>query len=195
MFGNSISSKHPMRDVTRHTYGSSRYSGETRGLMGATIKHPHLGEFRIYNTHLDVWDQSETTRLSQVKQIDALIKRDLEQYRFDGPVILFGDFNALHPSSYVDPLHWEWILKQDEARKVQTKTSAMSFLINSGWADLAQPSPPPVTTWSMRRIDYVLMRTEMAHLLEGYRIRLWHHLDTASDHLPIGMDLTLREQL
>ena len=189
--GNAICSRYPLKDKTSYVYKAIYH--ETRGICGATIEHPIVGPVRIYNTHLDAFDDTEQIRLKQAMQIDSFVQSDLAKYSFDGPVLLMGDFNALHHASYVkDPDHWQWILKQDASRRVQSTSMAMEVLLDGAgqWVDMFEDEPPIVTTWSMRRIDYILTRRAQGWG-PTHEFLPWVHYSSTSDHLPVGLDITV----
>ena len=188
--GNAICSQYPLTELATYELDPDNY--EERGLCAATVNHP-LGKFRIYNTHLDAFDDTEKTRLHQAFQIEKIFQADFAKFKFENvPLLLMGDFNALHKSSYIgnDP-HWAWIKEQDSSRRVTSVTIAMDTLLNEpcGWDDLFAAEPPLVTTWSMRRIDYIMARK--GHGLDPhFCYRPWVHYSIASDHLPVGVDIT-----
>ena len=191
--GNAICSRYPLKDTVSYNYSQSKVGG--RGLCAATVTHPTLGEFRIYNTHLDAFDDTETVRFRQASHIETIMEMDREKYKFTGPMLLMGDFNAMHRASYVDEAHWRWIQRQDVSRAVESKTIAMDVLLESGkWVDLFASNPPPVTTWSMRRIDFILARSETIDSTK-FSIHPWLHFTIASDHLPVGVDILLQGSL
>lgn len=182
-WGNAIVSKYPLRDVCKIIYAATKL----RGLMGATFTHPAMGDVRVYVTHLDVFDESERTRLAQVEELEGRIQEEIEALSFNGIVLLCGDFNAVHKSDYSKE-YWEWILLQDQSRNVETQTDAMARLLESGnWTDTFHESPPAVSTWSLRRVDYCLLRNGSFPL--DVAVSPWIAFDCSSDHLPVGVDL------
>jgi endonuclease/exonuclease/phosphatase family metal-dependent hydrolase len=188
--GNAICSKLPLQDCASYLYNAQRY--DTRGICAATVEHPTVGRIRIFNTHLDAFDDTDELRFRQAAEIEDIIRRDREMFKCgDIPALLMGDFNALHRASYVDELHWKWIVQQDLSRQVTSKTLAMDTIIHDrGWFDLFAKEAPTVTTWSMRRIDYILARVDQ-DFAARFRWSSWVHHTVASDHLPVGVDVEL----
>lgn len=207
-YGNAICSRHPMKDLLQAYY--KRNFTERRGVIGATVCMSDGVEIRVYTTHLDVFDESERTRYYQVVELHAIIQDDLANLAFTGPVVLTGDFNAMHRNANWDHNaesveHWEWIVQHDLTRKLDVKTSAMDYLLNSSskttttgqneeakWLDtfqLADVGIPLVTAWSMRRVDYILHKPTHPFPPQ-WKCDPKVVFDVASDHLPLMLDVT-----
>lgn len=191
-YGNGICSRFPIKDPLNVTYSAGRRTVESRGLLGCTVCAPDRPEIRVYTTHLDVYDNSGRTRLRQATELHERITQDLAQLGFTGPVLLMGDFNAMHcPHDRASPAlsqSWERIVRHDLARGTQQETATMNHLLgepHNRWADVFGLEPPLVTSWAMRRIDFVL--TKATHPLPG-RVDAWVAFDCASDHLPVVVD-------
>ncbi|KAH9260564.1 hypothetical protein BASA81_001031 [Batrachochytrium salamandrivorans] len=193
-YGNGICSRFPIKDLLNVVYSAGRGTSEHRGLLGCTVCAPNRPEIRVYTTHLDVYDESGRTRLRQVTELHELISQDLAQLKFTGPVLLMGDFNAMHRPHYPHQANpalsrsWEQIVQHDLTRGLQHETSTMDYLLNlshNRWWDVFGLQPPLVTSWAMRRIDFILIKA--THLLLG-KVEAWVAFDCASDHLPVVVD-------
>ena len=86
-YGDAILSRFPMRDAKAH-HLPFRYGQEPRTALEVRIQ-PNNGlpDFIFVGTHL--CNQSEATRLDQVKELNRILPADAEV-----PVILAGDLNA-----------------------------------------------------------------------------------------------------
>jgi endonuclease/exonuclease/phosphatase family metal-dependent hydrolase len=95
-YGNAILSAFPLAGCNNEPL-PARHSSERRGLLTATVVHPHAGSMRVACTHLH-WgtdtrpEDSITERRDQVEAILASLPPD------DVPTILMGDFNATSDS-------------------------------------------------------------------------------------------------
>lgn len=144
---------------------------------------------------LDVSDDSEDTRLTQVEQLHA----EAGLTTLDN-VCCLGDFNALFRPDY-DDIHWQFIETQDAAREVTPQVKAMNRMINEyGWRDAFDESTLVqgvkratinrnfnVSTWSLRRIDYTLLSPTFNMRIADSMVLY----TPASDHVPIAIDIDM----
>jgi endonuclease/exonuclease/phosphatase family metal-dependent hydrolase len=76
-FGNAICSSLPLQDTFMN-----KYIDGDRGFMGGTVVSPDNSlRIRIYNTHLDVFDESGSKRLREVSELNAFVDRDMQTSR------------------------------------------------------------------------------------------------------------------
>lgn len=141
---------------------------------------------------LDVFDETGETRCNQMEQLhEEAMGCGLDD------VVCLGDFNSILRTDY-DEKHWQWILHQDDKRGVKTVTNAMDLILHKyNWRDSFDEAiafqsqkktdykPPPVTTWTMRRVDFVLLSPRFTLPI----INAFVLYNTASDHLPVGIDI------
>lgn len=118
-FVNMVYSKHPLRDVRFHHLPGDSNLGE-RYVIESIVDAPGDVSFRLFATHLDVFDETENTRAIQVRKIIELAK----QRRSEGdglPHVLAGDLNALRRKDYSD-VRWACIVRHDQKRGVRTQS-------------------------------------------------------------------------
>jgi len=137
---------------------------------------------KILSTHLDVFDNTEQTRLSQIMQIIDHI---------DDDTIIVGDLNSLHKNDYTDD-GWLAICNVDKERNVETRTFVTEYLTKNDFKDvfhLKQTKLNSLTTvWSMRRVDYMLIRpTFFLHKIKKCQV----YPSIASDHLSLSIDIKI----
>lgn len=170
-FGNAVLSSHPLRFVDSGPLPAleTRLGLEPRGVLWVEVE---LDGFtlQVLNTHLSILDRE---RRLQVEALVGWAKRARER----GPVLLAGDLNASIDSytgrQLATVLHD--VVERDE--------------------DARAAGLPIPRTWSgrmpLRRIDHVFASERLAvRKVDVPRSRLAR---TASDHLPVVVDLELRE--
>lgn len=133
-------------------------------------------------THLDVYDDTENTRFEQIKQITSYLNKKEN-------VVLIGDLNSVNPKDYTNE-EWDNIVKNDSNRDVETQTKVTDHLKKCIYIDcfeLSKCSRPSVTTWSMRRVDYILCSAKNNFAVNGCFI-----VPTlCSDHFPIVAEILI----
>mmetsp|Transcript_38655 Transcript_38655/g.98868 ORF Transcript_38655/g.98868 Transcript_38655/m.98868 type:complete len:323 (-) Transcript_38655:143-1111(-) len=185
-FGNAICSRFPLEDVECVNYDTEAQGDEPRSYVLATVRPPGGHRpFRVVSTHLDVWDRSGSQRyLQAVKLAQRFGGGETELAR---DTLILGDMNAMRRSDY-GPDHWAWIQAQDELRGVdRTPCTELEPLFSAGWRDAHAFHSPCITTWSLRRVDFVLLHPQCGLPLRQAMVSY----NTASDHLPIAVDLEL----
>jgi len=114
------------------------------------IGHGFSRPLRVVGTHLDVYDETGSIRVNQIKRI--LHHVGTHEY-----VIIAGDLNCLRPADY-DDIELQHIKKADQKRNVQTiKTDAVQILEEAGYTDASAQLGIPIKTsvWANRRCDYI----------------------------------------
>lgn len=136
--------------------------------------------FDIYSLHLDVYDESENTRLLQIKKIINKIKNPEK-------TIILGDFNSLSKKDYTN-IEWNLLCNDDIKRGVVTQTKVTDELENNNFIDsfhILNKIPPKVTVWSMRRVDYIYLNKNFGNSINN----CFTYQTLSSDHFPIIMDI------
>ena len=150
------------------------------------------GGLDILGVHLDVYDDSGDLRVRQVKVLlDYIEQKSRKSMESSACWILAGDLNALRPQDYNDE-QWSKLEKHDALRGVKLDARPLQMLELDGFVDsfaICKLPPPLCTTWSCRRIDYILIKdTSSTHrwILSDARVVY----SAASDHFPITCNLT-----
>lgn len=128
-------------------------------------------------THLDVFDETEDTRHSQMCEI---LKK------WSSIDLIMGDFNSLRKNDYSKD-EWLSIKSDDKDRHVITKYKVITE-IEKFFTDsfvVCDTSPPKISVWSNRRVDYIYVNNDFDSELIGSYI----YPTLISDHYPIYVDL------
>lgn len=127
-------------------------------------------------THLDVYDESEQTRLDQIKSIiNDLCKSEIKQ------TIIMGDFNSLRRNDYSQE-DWNRITTHDLKRNVTSMTLVTDYLEQQHFTT----NNLSMSVWAMRRVDYIYTKNL------SYPITQRDTYPTGvSDHYPIYMDISM----
>lgn len=114
------------------------------------------------------------------------------------PCVLAGDFNSLRRLDYSDE-RWQHFIDHDKLRSLTPKHSVMDLIEGSVFTDcfvregvccmIFRPNRhqlpvPQCTTWSGRRIDYILLNEAWNYPIQGCYV---YH-SAVSDHVPVIMD-------
>jgi len=135
---------------------------------------------KIAACHLDVFDESEQTRLKQIKQILSEI---------DNEYILLGDLNSLRKNDY-DENEWKCLINDCNLRNTNAHTLVTDFIESNQFIDswsLTNKSSLKVSVWSMRRVDYVYIGKQFKYKINNCNI----YFSDASDHFPLYIDLKI----
>lgn len=187
---NALISKYKLNNIQKLNIGSSGVKSHkiVRNAILADIKFNEkiIG---IAATHLDVYDETEMTRLSQINQIiKALEIRDNDKCLN----IIMGDLNSVRSNDY-EPFRWQEIINEDLDRGVDTQTLVMNNLNKYKYKDvfdlntIEQPKPQN-TVWSCRRVDYIMVKKNNNNYSQ-IKAYISHH--TESDHVPVVADITI----
>jgi endonuclease/exonuclease/phosphatase family metal-dependent hydrolase len=137
-----------------------------------------INGFQIIGTHLDVYDNTEITRCTQM---DIIMK-----HINSANAIILGDLNSLRIEDY-SPKEWNEILQIDKNRGIVTKTDLVKKIEKNGFIDsfvFSEKIPPKITVWSGRRVDYIFIKTNKKIKIETDIVKT-----VCSDHYPIYVDL------
>ncbi|MCL5436996.1 MAG: endonuclease/exonuclease/phosphatase family protein [Candidatus Dependentiae bacterium] len=166
-FGNVFCTKKnfPMTSVVKKIFDANfakpDNDDEKRGFVGGHFVW-NGKKVAAYTLHLDVWDQSEKTRVEQVKELIAFIKKEHEQNP-DITYIVGGDFNAVRKQDYDYQASgkkvWDLLVEDDLARKIETKEDvAKLFEKEKDWLvnvyDVLADQAPGFTSCFGKVIDY-----------------------------------------
>jgi endonuclease/exonuclease/phosphatase family metal-dependent hydrolase len=137
-------------------------------------------EIKLAACHLDVFDETEQTRLEQIKQIIDEI---------DNEYILLGDMNSLRKKDY-DSNEWNYLINDCQSRNTDAHTLVTDFIESNNFIDcwnMINKASPKISVWSMRRVDYIYVGKSFM-----YPIRNCNTLVTdISDHFPLYVDLEI----
>lgn len=169
---NMILSKHPIQSTKVVNLGKTIGHNENRYALYVTIKN-----INIVLTHLDVYDESEITRLNQIKTI-------LDYNRNYDNIILMGDLNSLKQDDYTNT-RWKAINDSDKKRGLTTQVMVTNLINENGYTDSL--GCVDVSVWSMRRVDYIYFsKNYPCKIVNSFTIPT-----LISDHFPVVCDIIL----
>lgn len=152
------------------------------GVDGSGILSDRSGCLVIGNCHLDVWDRSGKTRLSQIKAIHELMRGE---NLF--PAVLAGDFNTVRRRDYTAT---EW---SDLCQTHQIETESLGYLTGVGAEDafdrLGLRVPQTHLFAPKRRVDFLFLFDSRKEI-EVKQAKL--HRIGHSDHFPLSTRLSCR---
>lgn len=199
-FGNWILSRYPFVEdpqvvhFEKQAEPTSPWKPEDRVhrcVIHAKIKLPNDQIVSIYVTHLDAFDVTESTRLEQIKELVELVLHDSTEN-----ILLAGDLNSIRPQDYQKfPTLWESIVADSWKREVPTPTDVLDYLKEKGFVDsfsLLNRLTPGFTTWSGTTIDFLMPQIAQWKLSI---IDSGVYFDSASDHIPVFMDIKLDKKV
>jgi endonuclease/exonuclease/phosphatase family metal-dependent hydrolase len=132
-------------------------------------------------THLDVYDETEQTRL---KQIGKIMKN------IDVDTILMGDFNSLNSDDYDDNM-WRTIVKNGKKRSVDIVTHVLDLIKQNDYNDMYNivhgDKLNIVSVWSNVRVDYIFKHHDCKHKVK----QCYFVKSLESDHLPLVAHIRL----
>jgi len=150
-----------------------------RYAISASIKLSDIKTINLVVTHLDVYDESEETRLDQIKQILNII-----------PVnsMIIGDLNSLRLKDY-NADEWNQIVTHDKKRGVKPQTLVTDFLETNGYIECSNYRDKMInmTVWAIRRVDYIYVHKTFEHTIVEYDT----YPTLVSDHYPVYVDILI----
>jgi endonuclease/exonuclease/phosphatase family metal-dependent hydrolase len=194
-FGNAIFSKYPLvpgKQVSLVKYNMI-FNGEDRCYVGVAVQLPDAKTIDVYATHLDVFDESGATRLSQIKKLVTDIDSEGDQRN----ILIGADFNENRQKDYQyevsGKLAWDLLVAEHKSRGIDPVPVAVSaHLESNGFSDCfswAQISAPKFTVWTGTVVDFLYLKNWDLKIDGCY---VWY--DAASDHLPVIMDIKIPAQ-
>jgi len=156
-------------------------SGEQRGYIKIVCSLGKGKELTVYGTHLDV--NKEANRIAEIKEI-------IEQTEDSSENIIFcGDFNAIRTKDYPEAILT--LIKHDYATREAPFSTAALDALGKGFVDcftFAHLVGPKFTVWSGIVVDFIFLKKDSWNLpIKGCYV----YYSTASDHLPVIMDIGL----
>jgi len=188
-FGTIIFSKYPLENIVKKEFKDPNETyNERRTFVGVTVQHNNQ-QIRIYNTHLDVWDESGKMRQSEVAELLEHIKNEDEDI---DNVIIVGDFNETRERDYQYSINnkkaWDLIKEDDAKRNFPTPTFVEDGFEKAGYKDAYTVLPkkrPILTSWTGKIIDFGYLKPNGTAYFEDVNA----YYDKSSDHTPIIFDI------
>jgi len=149
------------------------------------VELPNLEKITLIGVHLDVYDNTEETRLKEMRQLLNLTSK----LGINSSHAILGDFNSLRRLDYSDA-RWEFFLKHDQLRNVTTKSGVIDLIEKNGFSEIFTINGVPVpqcTTWNGRRIDFIFLSETWKYPILGCFV---YH-DATSDHVPVICDFAM----
>jgi len=161
---------------------------EKHCFLTATISLPNNKKITAYTSHFDCFDDSESIRHDELKEIieeNACVVMD--------NCFICGDFNAVRSRDlqYRVGDHTAWdLLNQDNIRRTKkpTQTKALNLLEENGFNDCfssAKISMPKFSVWNGTVVDFIFLNKYWNLSISG----CYFYYTSASDHLPVILDV------
>ena len=182
MFGNMIISKFPLQD-TKHIYTIDEKNEEKRGYINVKV-----AGISLYGTHLDVWDETEKSRMSEMGELVDAMNKDT-----NANVVLLGDLNAARKQDHLYEVNgktaWKLLVADDRARlSFDTPTGTLDMLASNGYTDCftwSKIATPKYTVWSGKVVDFIMLKKSWNLPIAG----CYPYYDGTSDHIPLIIDI------
>jgi len=189
-FGNMLLSKYPIIKsvITKLFDADKKIKKQQRGFVNMRIQLPNNKAVSVYGTHLDVYDESENTRLAEIQELIEFTKQDKNQN-----IIVTADFNAVRKQDYQykinDKLVWDLVNKSNKSRfGINTPTKALDELASESFVDSFTKSTipgPKFTVWSGTVVDFIFLNKNWNLPISGCYVMY----TSESDHIPVIMDV------
>ncbi|MEO8862725.1 MAG: endonuclease/exonuclease/phosphatase family protein [Candidatus Saccharimonadales bacterium] len=182
----ALFSKYPFKNLTH-------LSGFARAAIAADIKTP-IGTISVIASHLTPY-----TEQLRMDEIEELISYDSAlSYK-----VIMGDLNSLSRADEYDP-EMLFAFNAMQTKKFTAKERLMfdatDKLLSAGYVDPAvvtgkqkvHTAPTSINEFrahSNMRLDYILLSTQLADKLSGYKVLKDATTDTSSDHYPVVIEL------
>lgn len=197
-FGNMMVSKYPFASAPLvKTYDADqKYAGERRCYIKSVVQLPHDKKVTIYGTHLDVYDETETLRTKEIEELIA------DSAHSKTPCIIAADYNAVRKKDYQYDVNgknvWELLNENSKRRiKMPTQTRALETLEQSHFIDSFTQNGqqnPRATVWSGTAVDFLYLNKAWQQPNTDLNLgKSYIYYSSASDHLPILMDMTIKK--
>lgn len=189
--GNLILSKIPFLSQEKRLYNTPATPNPTTGepdlrsYVKVLVEIPNKKKIMFYCTHLDVYDESDTTRLGQVHELIELTKQDEVDF-----CIIGADCNAVRKKDYPKVI-WDRLVHDRYTLGFDTCTKALEAFEMAGFKDsfsLNNQKSPGFTVWSGLTIDFLWVKNKHSNSLSTAS---YVYYDAASDHIPVIMDIAL----
>jgi endonuclease/exonuclease/phosphatase family metal-dependent hydrolase len=196
--------KHSVTIMTKWTIVQSINHAKLAGkdfeacLLEATVKTPKGDTWPIGAVHLHAHAR-ESDEDVRVKQLD-LVLRIFERYRkANVPHLICGDFNSNAPTQHIDlAVAHPTTSREAEAQDGKVPRRAVEMIRSAGYIDLLHEFDPHwadttgtfTTRHPQQRVDYVFGFDVPRRRLKQAWIEQDRLAKFASDHFPIGVELT-----
>ena len=198
-FGNMVVSKYPFaaEPVVKTYDADQKYAGERRCYIKAAIQLPSDKKITVYGTHLDVYDQTETLRTQEIKELIADIQKN------PGHCIIAADYNAVRKRDYQYAVNgknvWDMLNENNKKRTgAATQTRALEILEQHHFVDSFTQNnqqSPKATVWSGTAVDFLYLNEAWNKPNAHFNVynSSYVYYTSSSDHLPILMDMAIRK--
>jgi endonuclease/exonuclease/phosphatase family metal-dependent hydrolase len=173
---NILMSRYPITYQKVISLGKDPIKKLNRYALKCTIDIGKKKPLNILLTHLDVFDETEDTRLAQITSIIEKI---------DTTYLIMGDLNSLRKDDYTDK-EWKLLVDNDKKRCVETQTKVTDYIESNDFKITDSCYYFSVSVWSMRRVDYIYIGTTFPHNISDTNL----YVTDTSDHLPIYVDVS-----
>jgi exonuclease III len=162
---------------------------ELHGFIKMMVELPNNQELIVYGTHLDVQDNTEHIRYGQVQELIRYANKETV------PCIVAADFNAIRAQDYAYLVNNipVWHLLNDDHKKragFDVPTSALNLFKENKFFDCftqAALKNPYYSVWNGTVVDFLWLNNQWNLPISGCYV----YYSSASDHLPIIMDITV----
>lgn len=187
--GNIILSKYPLTKISQKVFDVNETNfPEVRCFIRTEIVVPGISQpLVVYGTHLDVLDKTEHVRRVQMQELAHIVKKEK-----NNNVLVAADFNSLKKDDYAYAIQgvpvWDLIQADSKARGTAAPTSVLDILTQEGFKSsfaMIGLQNPTFTVWSGKSVDFIFLSKNWDIPVVGSYV----YYDTASDHLPVIMDL------
>jgi endonuclease/exonuclease/phosphatase family metal-dependent hydrolase len=180
-FGNLLVSKYPVENIIGVSL-KGYYQGRCMAVAEIIFPLPSERDPKGVNqkmivctVHLDVFDFTGKTRLIEIQEVIAFLKK------FNEPIILMGDLNALRYQDYTDDER-QWLARNNQGYPLDF--DVVKELEAHGYQDVFRNFK--YSTWTGRRVDYIFTKNFPYKIVGTYV-----YYTSVSDHLPVIMDIDL----
>ncbi|NOX63067.1 MAG: hypothetical protein GXP42_14160 [Chloroflexi bacterium] len=188
-YGNALLARWPILASAAH-HLTPVAGGQQRGLLETRVLLPDGRAFTVYVTHLE-GGGDETVRLAQAKSLLSWTIRDRNQ-----PHALMGDLNTINPADYPNAASLEALRRRAESMGLHLyEPLTLPHLLKQGYVDAwTEVGRGASETWDaetqlLARIDYVLVSKPLAPYLVSCQRWDAPPAMSASDHLPVLVEL------
>jgi len=141
----------------------------------------------VVSVHLDVFDGTGKTRLSQIRELISYLETDISENIRNVPIIIMGDMNSVKKEDYVQH-EIDWLINNNQGFALEFDTIA--FMEKSGFKDVFDVQNRCAiksSTWSARRIDYIFTKG----IPDTSILSTYVYYSDASDHIPLVVDIKM----
>lgn len=177
---NMLFSKYPISNTNKLKLKQDPIQKLVRHAIFADVHFSENNIVKVCVTHLDVYDETELTRLDQIKAIENELKKFP-----DISIVIMGDFNSLRAKDYTE-IEWNQIQTHDFKRNVISQTLVTDYLEEHRFREASDITCVNIkmSVWAMRRVDYIYTLNMNANII-CYKT----YPTGVSDHYPVYMDI------